>query len=190
MKPRQLLSIACFLLAGSLAAATNAVCTATGLSAAIDADEVGTSFDITGRVSFIAGPDRNRFILEDGSGVTPIVMRRALMDKVSIAIGDRIHVTGLTEFRKGSEVWPICHALTRLGPGDAPLPIPIDIESLGLPKYRYRTIQIRGVVMDIFRDEIDLQFVFIAMQCGRETITLSYTDRTNDCKSLLNIIGC
>ena len=190
MKPRQLLSIACFLLAGSLVAATNAVCTATGLSAALNADEVGTSFDITGKVSFIAGPDRNRFILEDGSGVTPIVMRRALMDQVSIATGDRIHVTGLTEFRKGSEVWPICHTLTRLGPGNAPIPIPIDIESLGLPEYRYRTIQIRGVVMDIFRDEIDLQFVFIAMQCGRETITLSYTDRTNDCKSLLNMIGC
>lgn len=189
MKQHLLLSISCALLAGTLSSAADVLCSATDLATALDSHSEGLDFNLTGRVAFITGPYKSRFFLEDASGTTPIVLRRALLNKVALAVGDRIRVTGRTEFRKGHEVWPVCHELERFGSGDAPEPIPITIDEIDDPAYRYRTVRLRGTVLDVFRDEIDLQYVFVAMQCGRKTVTLSYADDRNGCGALPYMIG-
>lgn len=189
MKQHLLLSISCALLAGTLSSAADVLCSATDLATALDSHSEGLDFNLTGRVAFITGPYKSRFFLEDASGTTPIVLRRALLNRVALAVGDRIRVTGRTEFRKGHEVWPVCHELERFGSGDAPEPIPITIDEIDDPAYRYRTVRLRGTVLDVFRDEIDLQYVFVAMQCGRKTVTLSYADDRNGCGALPYMIG-
>lgn len=189
MKQHLLLSISCALLAGTLSSAADVLCSATDLATALDSHSEGLDFNLSGRVAFITGPYKSRFFLEDASGTTPIVLRRALLNRVALAVGDRIRVTGRTEFRKGHEVWPVCHELERFGSGDAPEPIPVAIGEIDWPAFRYRTIELRGTVLDVFRDEIDLQFVYVAMQCERETVTLSFTDDGDGRGRLLDLIG-
>ena len=189
MKARFLTLISSAFLAGALAAATNAIRTASGLASALEAGSEGMDFDLTGRVAFIAGPYKSRFILENHGGFAPIMLRRVMLNKIPLAAGDRLHVVGRTEFRKGREVWPVCHSLDRFGPGDAPEPIPVAIGEIDWPAFRYRTIELRGTVLDVFRDEIDLQFVYVAMQCERETVTLSFTDDGDGRGRLLDLIG-
>lgn len=115
----------------------------------------------------------DKFVLEDDSGGMTVNY-----GALSWRVGDRVRLTGrLHVENKDANFNLLATSIKTLEHLDAP-PAPIKVTPLDLrhaPHLDYRRVQIRGVVTDVFRDEIDPEWTFAFLEVeGERTVFASW----------------
>ena len=163
--------------------------TAAELDAALDTGKVSAPFDIEATVTFPCDPVCNAYAIKDATG--EIVLREnALWPDCPLKPGDRIRAKGVTDFVSSSHMlFGISTNVAIISHGAPPEPAAIGADELLDGKCDCRLVKIEGTVRDAFRDEIDLRWSYIVLQCGRDSIYACFTSPGIESPELQGLIG-
>ena len=161
-----LLSAAC-----CLGAETNrvAMCAA-DLAAALEAGEDGVRFDFEATVAFPCNPMCNAYSVEDHTGAA-VLRDVAFWPKCPMRAGDCVRVRGSTAVKTLSRILLATSEKVEIRSGGTP-PKCVDATAEDILGGRVdnRVVRLEGVVRDAFRDEIDARWIYVVIQCGRESV--------------------
>lgn len=133
-------------------------------------DSAVRKFNLEGRVVMPCTPLRKSFYLDDGSGIVQLA-DNARWPELFFKEGDLIRVSGQTVVRPGGLVNADCATVDVIQRGELPVPAETPLRNLvcehGRPLRRIRT---RGMVRDVFQDDIDPAYVSLVLSTGRDTL--------------------
>jgi len=153
--------------------------TADDVLTAVSEQQVGTPFALEGMNLTQGHPKQFNFVLlsTNGTGGTSLLDRTKVPICQSLVPGDIIHVSGLIGFSKHGAVIPVCTKIERRGHTDVPAPVDVTATELATGRFDYRPIRLRGIAREVFRDEIDSQYVFIALNSDGQSVYVALRDR-------------
>ena len=101
-----------------------------------------------------------------------------------IRAGDRITASGFTKISTNSLIpTAYCEKISVLSHGTPPKPIDVTADDFHSGRFDHAYIRIRGVVRDVFLDEIDPSWIYIVIGSGRGSVStalnISQTDRSD-----------
>lgn len=108
------------------------------------------------------------FIVHDSSGGT-MLQNRTSQSNVEMRPGDTIRATGEIAVDSG-EIYADCHAVEVLSHGPCPPPGTATVRELLDGRCDYRLVTVSGMVDDTFPDEIDRDYIYLALAGGGEKI--------------------
>ena len=121
-----------------------------------------------------------------------------LTDKVMwpskfLAAGDIIYARGKTvRFNNGIAngfIYAACHTIDVTGHVEPDPPVETTIDEILAGRHHFYPVKIRGMVRDVFIDEIDHGYQHVVLSSGRTSIALAMPIRKGAATSLGNIIG-
>lgn len=142
----------------------------------------GCHFAIAGRVVLHNQAD---IVVEDETGLVFLNRNGGF----SVKAGDRIQAAGDFTTNVIGRVYPLLTEVRVLSRGDLPRPAPVTAEQYRSGAADLRFVQIEGFVRDIFKDEIDLNWTDVILQCGRETILVAFISKGSGNDRIKDIIG-
>ena len=181
------------LLAACLASAANAdgvIRTAADLYRAVYADpKTNASFDITATVVMPSRPKHPGTIVRDATGAAHFYDDAAPESGPFPAAGDVIHVTGKTGVHAFGSVFAYSTKTEIVGRGHLDPPIVATAEQIANGELEFRAVKINGILRDVFRDEIDLSWVYVILQSGRHSLYGALPFPQERAHGLENLIG-
>ena len=101
-----------------------------------------------------------------------------------IHAGDRITASGFTKISTNSLIpTAYCEKISVLSHGTPPKPVDVTADDFHSGRFDHAYIRIRGVVRDVFLDEIDPSWIYIVIGSGRGSVStalnISQTDRSD-----------
>ena len=189
---------AAFAIMSAEAATNRVISTAAELSQALAAGYEATGyakFDLSVTVTFPPTLKSRTFAAEDETG--PVVLREVSTWEnkkhepiPELRRGDRIRAVGyiVRHDTVGASMAEIKH-LDSLGATPLPPIIDVPAENILDKRWQDRPIRVRGIVLDAFRDEIDMYWNYLVLSSGRETIYATFTTDGSDGERLRSIIG-
>ena len=114
-------------------------------------------FVLTGRVNRVKAGRKIGYyglLLEDRSGIVDVCVVHGRPPSA----GDRVAVAGVACVHPGREPWFTKVSLSVLGHGTPPEPLAVQLRDLTPEQHNLRLVEVRGTVVDICRDEIDVRF--------------------------------
>ena len=149
----------------------------------------GICFEIDAEVTFPYRPRPGSFAVADNTGVTVISDERTDRDVNTVAAGDVVHLSGVTDDTIHGIVYAGCRSL-RITAKRKPIPpAKISARDLLLGSFDCRPVNITGFIRDAFRDEIDPRVVFLVLVSGGETIYTALTTEENDHTTFGRFVG-
>ena len=126
------------------------------------------SFELTGTVILPCGEFHNRMAIESDNNACLFYYGSHNVSK-DFQPGDRIHIKGFT-----SNTFPYLKHAELVSHGAKPIPENASAGEVFLGKFNWKLISVRGHVLGIFRDEIDLDWVYVVLQCKDGIVYASY----------------
>ena len=157
-------------LASFASAASVARSTAGLLALSSHVGESGLPFELQGVVTAMPGP--SDFVVKDATGSAHVY--NSTNNPTVPAVGDRIHVRGTAFVTRNRRVWPYVGTLRVLGHEEPDAPADVSIRGILSGAYDYRTVRVRGTVIDAFRDEIDLDYDQLLLFEDGKTVTVGF----------------
>ena len=152
--------------------AASVITNAVDLNAAV-ADETERKFDLQGMITYLIAPGQKSFLFKDASGFTAIDSIDSATHGQQFAVGDIVRATGrVFNDRRGFSV-PLCTSLVRIGHEPPPPPAKATVADVKSGKIVNQPVQIKGVVRDIFQDDIDPAYHFFILAQGSDSIYVS-----------------
>ena len=129
-------------------------------------------FDI--RATALSRPDNSMhaFCVRDTSGTIAIRMGWNNPNS-NFNPGDELHLTGHVEYKRDVFASPFASSIVVLRHGERPDPVDATAGEILTGRYTNELVRVTGTVVDAFRDEVDPRFVFLALSCGHEILTVA-----------------
>lgn len=132
------------------------------------------SFDVTATVTSPSHPKNPFLNLVDASGEGQVELLSDLKTNVFQA-GEILHLQGHTRYEPLNDcVFADVDKFERIALGPPPQPVKVSIAQAISGKFQERLIQVEGIIIDAFHDEIDSKFVFFILANGPDTISLTH----------------
>ena len=165
----------------ALASCSEPLTNAASLRIALENDvNLGRTFSMEGQVIFQSGEVGT--IFGDSSGFIPLRDEQAACRTP----GDRLKITGRICRGSFGMLHPALESATFAGRGETPEPVDVSIADYTAGKCDMRLVRLRGRLLDVFRDEIDLGYLTIILQSGSDTVISSvYTKERNRLDEML-----
>ena len=117
--------------------------------------------------------------MEDDSGAVQLISSK-YGKFPPISVGTYITATGAVERIYIGHGIARCDGLIIHGKRSPSPPIPLNSAEVGIPRTNNRIVRLRGIVREVFRDEIDPPVVFLTLCSGKDTTYVAFTDATTD----------
>lgn len=150
--------------------------------------QVGGSFCLTGTVTYAISPSRDYFGLSDASGSTRLHFATDELARRAPRPGSLVTVSG-TLGPTNEYVHAFCSDLTVLANGPAPAPQDIRAAEAYDGAHDFAFVRVSGVISDVFRDEIDTRYVFLVINDGSASISITYQDANTSGNIPTKLIG-
>ena len=126
------------------------------------------------------------YILNDATG--GVVAKIRPTDRYTV--GDIVEVTGRIAFYtyEGNEILVSSSRLIRHE--EPPAPIAADLRQIRDGEVTFKPVSLKGVVIDAFRDEIDLAYVWLLVRDHGVTIPITIQDASMEALDLSELVGC
>lgn len=165
------------LIIATVAVLTNAI----DVASAVIAGRAGDSFDLTGQMTFVCSPRCFTMALEDRSGAVSLRNESPDVRNSHFTAGERVHVTGRIETSRNNGTVANCYRVRALGrPSSVPRPTPLTIREIGTGRFDNRVVQLRGNVREVFRDEIDPDWIYLTVRSGPDSVWVTAPTGSND----------
>lgn len=146
-------------------------------------------FAFRGRVCQGNAPNRKSFFLDDGTNIICLV-DNALWSQTLLRAGDIVEVRGQTSLLSSRHVNADCLAIVRTGHEPLPAPPERSIRDLrndrGHPLF---AVRVRGTVRDVFRDEIDHEYINLVLAEDGASLCLSFSHSDELWTKLNSLVG-
>ena len=157
----------------ALVLASSVITNAADLTATLALHVSDVRFELQGMMTKPRTPREKVFLFEDASGAAAIDSRDWASLNTEFAAGDIVRVSGtIYADRRGFSV-PLCDKIVRLDHRKPPKPMETTIADIKRGKVSNRIIRLRGVIRDIFADEIDPTCRFLILTEGDDSIYMS-----------------
>lgn len=144
-------------------------------------------FELTGTVSF-AGPIwPSELAIEDSSG--SILLHTSREIGIPLSVGDLVHVTGKTQLHISGVVLAQIDSIEHIGKSTPPPVRPVSAQEFASGKFDFALVRFEGILSDLFRDEIDTDFVFAAITEGENTIYAAFWTSSAEVLPLKGLVG-
>jgi len=142
----------------------------TQLAKAIAEERFGERFELEGLVTLTTGEHASLFPLVTPSGNTS-VFKTLKPEIYPLAedfpkAGDFIHASGILTTNRLGLLIPECTDIKLLSRAKPPRPVPVTVEDIHSGKVDCLAIKTEGTVRDIFKDEIDPNWIYVALNCN------------------------
>ena len=145
-------------------------------------------FDLTAKVTFTPLHGGYTIGVEDSSG-SVILHEGAFWPQNPLKAGDVIRARGLTCRSDRNPVFAETRQVDILRHETPSPPVRAEAADLLRGAFDFRLVRIDGIVRNAFRDEIDPEWSFIILGCGRDTVYLSFASRDRDGEAMKKLIG-
>ena len=109
------------------------------------------------------------FSVFDNTGSVILINHRSISNLL-LRSGERIRIKGKTQLYNFNQIVGLCDSIEHIGQSSAPLPEPVSAAELASGRYDCRLVTIKGTLRDIFQDEIDAKFRYLALNCDGRLI--------------------
>ena len=153
---------------------------------ALDRKQPGKTYDVTVQIVRPGVPGKDGFIAKDDTGHMGFGVNPAIKHECPTNAGDIVRVQGETILdRSISQITPPdisrigadCRRIEKVGHATPEATIDISGTDFYRPELNNRLVRIKGVVYDVFRDEIDPTFVFFVLVCEGKTVYFVIRDK-------------
>ncbi len=148
--------------------------------------DVDFAFDAT--VVWAPSLSSDTFCAKTSSGYV-LLEDNALWPRKMLANGDVIRAKGRTVRPDNGFVVAHCLTIDLIGRVKPEPPIDVTIDEVLAGKHPYYPIRIRGVVRDVFTDEIDHRFRHVIVSSGEKSIALAFHMEKDSSVPFTNLIG-
>ena len=131
---------------------------------------LGASFELRCTVTYPLGRGGSLFAAEDGTGAIMLHAYPSVHPDFTFEPGDEIVASGVCDRSLNGHGLARCKALRKIGHSRAHSPQDVSVETFKSGAVDGRMVRIRGIVREVFLDEIDSGFVFLVLCCGRDTV--------------------
>ena len=149
----------------------------------------GTSFDITG---FVLRGEINgspHLGVADETGGTMVVDIVNDPHWVNVRDGDILRIQGTVLRSTNGLTSARCHHIEFLRHENLPPPVETTIDALESGLFDCHPVRLSGMVMEVFRDEIDPTYIYLSLVCDGRTIYLPFKGDDTLQDSLLKLRG-
>ena len=140
------------------------------------ARQIGDRFDLTGQV-FVNDNDGDPILcLTDATGSAKVMGVRHVLTPLPFKSGDTIRTTGIIAIATDSQTGrpsTICKSAQLLAAGEPPLPIQASALDIISGRCNGKPVAVRGFIRQIFRDEVDANWLYIALSASDGIIYLT-----------------
>ena len=151
---------------------TNALSSVAALTDVLRQGKSGVPFDITATI--IHQPSSDRYAVQDATGAVILCLEEHLREG-RMSHGDHVRIQGTTVAGfLGHSCYAFAETAHVLSREAIPLPVEADAAGLAGGLFDNRLIRFKGMVVDTFRDEIDLQWIFLVLKSGHESFYACY----------------
>ena len=174
-------------LAGSACAGTGSIIrTVHGLRDALATKQIGVPFDVQATVTVNSRLKVASVILQEGDEAVS-TFNHSTVDPTSFSPGDVVRITGCVNLGKSgnpaidfTNLVVVCH-------GRPPAPLPTMIDALRKCDFKLRLVQLEGILIDAFHDEIDADWLYFILQNGEDSVIMTSRthNRRHDVRSLI-----
>jgi signal transduction histidine kinase len=175
---RPIVSAGCLMLLSLCHASGNIITNLNELLSHAESD-VRRPFSLKGTILY---GDRSPALYCDGRIVYLTALRKGMFS--SVERGDHITVDG---YRRGADLYVL--AFTRIGKAPMPEPEEADPKNLRGNRYAGRYIRVQGTITDIFRDDIDAEFIYFVLDSGGTQFFASIASTAASDEWMQNLIG-
>ena len=149
------------------------------VASAVANPQRGLRFALQGTVTFPCKGKASHFAIEDASGAATMITSRKFACG-PFGRGTRISAVGGVEFISAGHGVARCDSVDVLGQANPTDPIDVRPSEIKTGKVDNRIVRLRGIVREVFRDEIDPPFVFLTVCSGSETVYAAFPDLETD----------
>ena len=166
---------------------TNVVSSVAELTDVLHEGRTGVPFEITATV--VIRPFMHRYVVQDATGAIIVDMAGPLSTN-RLSRGDHVRIKGTTvPGFLGHPCYAIAKTAAVLSTVSAPLPVDADAVGLEAGRFDNKLVRFKGMVVDVFRDEIDPQWIFLILKSGRETVCACFMLPESDDADIGKLIG-
>lgn len=150
------------------------------LAAVYDQPEPERTFDLQALVTYPLQPlSGDGFVaVSDGTGFIVLNDMHSSADK-PIRPGDILHVRGKTDTDTRDRVYASCATYELVGHETPPAPQPVTTERFLSGACDFRSVELTGIVRDVFVDEIDPGTMLFALSDGSRTVYAALSRKGN-----------
>ena len=160
---------------------------AADIARAVRQMETNVSYDVTATVAFLS--QRAVAGIQDETGSAAITdFHHNRFD--SIRVGDRIHASGYTKTSTNSLIpTAYCERISVLSHGTPPKPTDVTATEFHSGKFDYAYVRVKGVVRDVFTDEIDGEWFYLVIGSEHGSVFASFFKKENQELDLSRLEG-
>lgn len=176
--------------ASASANAQGAIRTAADLYRAIYSDNAtNASFDITATIIMPGKLGHAGTIIRDSTGAA-FVYDKVTTDNDSYPkAGTVVHFTGYTRRSNIGLPQAIATTLEVVGRGRVDPPVPATAGQINRGEFELKSVTAEGILLDVFRDEIDLEWIYAIIRGGNGTICGAFPLPQGDPHGMEGMIG-
>lgn len=130
------------------------------------AQRAGDCFDLTGQVIVNDNDGDPVLNLTDATGIVKVMGVRHVMPSLPFKSGDTIRTTGIIAIAQDSQTGrpsTICKSVQRIAIGEPPKRIRVSARDIISGECNGKPVVLRGSIRQIFRDEVDAKWLYIAL---------------------------
>lgn len=158
----------------SIFIATSALLTnCADVARAVFAQRTGADFQITGTVHLSENFGDYSLLVADASGGTQVFSIRQQPDWQTIQNGDTLCISGAIVRTEHDFTAARCRSFRILRHEPLPAPVAVSAAQLASGLFDCREIRLIGQIVEVFRDEIDLRYVYASLDCAGTAVYLT-----------------
>ena len=149
------------------------ITSAAGLYRAMYVDKLtDAGFDIRAKVIRPSSPKgrNSSIIIRDKTGAALIYNNASSRKSTGLSAGDVVRVAGRTRRHNSGGVFASATDVQIEGRGITEEPVPATAAAIANGEFDMRPVVVEGILRDVFRDEIDLSWVYVILQSGGKTL--------------------
>ena len=162
---------------------------ATDVTVATLQGRIGTPFDLQGMVVSPTVPQKFTFVLLHADQGTIILDKTGTKKCLSLVPGDIVRTSGTIIYSQSGRPIAGCQTIDVLAHEDPPEPLPVTIAEIKSGRFDHRPIRTRGTVREVFRDEIDPEWIYITLSDRDQQLYLTLRDQDRLHDNLKSITG-
>ena len=152
----------------------------------------GDSFDLTGQVLITDNGGDPILRLTDKTGSTQVMGVRHVTNALPFASGDIIRATGVIDVAFDSRTKlpsVICRSVRFVAKGELPRPVRASYSEIQSGRLDGRRVRIEGRIRRVFRDEVDINWIYAALDTGDGLLYLTTRGNPDLEKRIRNLTG-
>ena len=152
----------------------------------------GDSFDLTGQVLISDNGGDPILRMTDKTGSAKVMGVRHVTNALPFTSGDIIRATGVIDVAFDSRTKlpsVICRSVRFVAKGELPQPVRAPYSEIQSGRLDGRYVRVRGRIRRVFRDEVDINWIYAAFDTGDGLLYLTTRGNPDQEKSIRNLTG-